>query len=49
MNGGMEIADEAIKQNEEETHHASEEARRVEEVVEREKRIGICFCYALAS
>jgi F0F1-type ATP synthase membrane subunit b/b' len=36
MNGGREIADEAIRQNEEEAHRASEEARRN---VERERRI----------
>jgi hypothetical protein len=34
MNGGREIADEAIRQNEEEIHRASEEARRAEKVVE---------------
>jgi hypothetical protein len=28
MNGGREIADEAIRRNEEETHRASEEARK---------------------
>jgi hypothetical protein len=27
MNGGREIADDAIRQNEEESHRASEEAR----------------------
>jgi hypothetical protein len=43
MNGGREIADEAIKQNEEETHRASEEAKRAEEATERERLIGICF------
>jgi hypothetical protein len=40
MNGGREIADKAIRQNEEESHLASEEARKVEEVAERERRIG---------
>jgi hypothetical protein len=49
MNGGREIADDAIRQNEEESHRASEEARRVEEATERERRIAKCFCYALAS
>jgi hypothetical protein len=41
MNGGREIANEAIKQNEEETHRASEEARRGAEAVEQERRIGM--------
>jgi hypothetical protein len=41
MNGGREITDEAISENEEETHRASEEARRAEEATERERRIGI--------
>ena len=40
MNSGREIADEANRQNEEETHRASEEARRAEEAAERERRIG---------
>jgi hypothetical protein len=43
-NGGRQIADEAIRQIEEETHRASEEAKRAEEVAERERRIGIRFC-----
>jgi ubiquitin len=41
MNGGREIADEAIKQNEEESHLASEEARKAEKAAEDERRIGI--------
>jgi ubiquitin len=41
MNGGREIADEAIKQSEEESHLASEEARKTEEAVEHERRIGM--------
>jgi hypothetical protein len=54
MNGGREIADEAIRQNEEETHRASGEARRVAEAAERERRIGMfvlhsIFVSALAS
>jgi hypothetical protein len=44
MNGGREIADEAIRQNEEETHRASEEAKRAQEAAERERRISICLC-----
>jgi hypothetical protein len=40
MNDGREIADKAIGQNEEESHLASEEARKVEEVAEYEIRIG---------
>jgi hypothetical protein len=41
MNDGREIADEAIKQSEVESHLASEEARKAEEVVERERHIGM--------
>jgi hypothetical protein len=41
MNGGREIIDEAIKQSEEESHLALEEARKVEEVAERERHIGM--------
>jgi hypothetical protein len=49
-----EIADEAIRENEEETHRASEEARRATEDAERERRIGMLvlfssFVSALAS
>jgi hypothetical protein len=40
MNGDREIVDEAIRQSEEESHFASEEARKAEEVAERERRIG---------
>ena len=35
MNVGQEIADEAIRQSEEESHLASEEARKAEEAAER--------------
>ena len=35
MNGGQEMADEAIRQNEKESHIASEEARRAEEAETR--------------
>jgi hypothetical protein len=41
MKGGRELADEAIKKNEKETHEAREEARRAEEAAERTRRIGI--------
>jgi hypothetical protein len=41
MNGGREISNEAIIQNEEETYRASEEARQVAEAAERERRIGM--------
>jgi hypothetical protein len=34
------MADEAIRRNEEESHLASEEAIKVEEVTERDRRIG---------
>jgi hypothetical protein len=40
MNGDREIADEAIRRNEEDTHLASEEARKVEEAAEHKRRIG---------
>jgi hypothetical protein len=54
MNGGREIADEAIRRNEEESHLASEEARKAKEAVERERRISVfvlhfSFVSALAS
>jgi hypothetical protein len=41
MNGVREIANEAIRQNEEETHRALEEASRAAEAVERERCIGM--------
>jgi hypothetical protein len=39
MNGGRKIADEAIRQSEQEFHLASKEARKAEEVAERERHI----------
>jgi hypothetical protein len=41
INGGREMVDEAVRQNEKESHIASEEARRAEEFTERERRIGM--------
>jgi hypothetical protein len=41
MKGGRELADEAIKKNEKESHEAREEAKRAEEAAERTRRIGI--------
>jgi hypothetical protein len=41
LKGGREIADEAIRNNEKESHTALEEARKAEEAAEREKLIGI--------
>jgi hypothetical protein len=41
MKGGREIADEAIKKNEKESHDAREEAKRAEEAAELAIRIGI--------
>jgi hypothetical protein len=41
VNGGREMANEIIKKNEEESHDAREEAKRVEEATERARRIGI--------
>jgi hypothetical protein len=43
VNGGRDLAKEIIKKNEKDTHDAREEARRTEEVDERERRIGIIF------
>jgi hypothetical protein len=43
VNGGQELAHEIIKKNEKDTHDAREEARRVEEAAERERRICIVF------
>jgi hypothetical protein len=43
VNGGRELASKIIKKNEKDTHDAREEARRTEEVAERERRIGIVF------
>jgi hypothetical protein len=40
MKCGQELADEAIKKNEKETHEAQEEAKRAKEAVERARRIG---------
>jgi hypothetical protein len=45
MKGGREIANEAIKKNEKETHEAREEAKRAEEAAERARRIGIFNCF----
>jgi hypothetical protein len=41
LKGGREIADEAIRKNEEESHTPLEEARKAEEAAERERLIGI--------
>jgi hypothetical protein len=41
LNGGREVEDEAIRQNEEESHIALEEARKAEEAAKRERLIGI--------
>jgi hypothetical protein len=41
MKGDREIADEAMKKNEKESHDVREEAKRAEEAVERARRIGI--------
>jgi hypothetical protein len=43
VNGGRKLANEIIMKNEKDTHEAREEARRAEEAVERERRIGIVF------
>jgi hypothetical protein len=41
LEGGREIADEAIRKTEKESHTALEEARKAQEVAERESLIGI--------
>ena len=43
LKGGREIAEEAIKRNEKESHDASEEAKKAEEAVERARLIGTHF------
>jgi hypothetical protein len=43
VNGGQELAHEIIKKNEKDIHDARVEAKRAEEVAERERRIGIVF------
>jgi hypothetical protein len=40
LKGGREIADEAIRKNEKESHDAQEEAKRSEESAERARLIG---------
>jgi hypothetical protein len=45
VNGDREMAHEIIKKSEKDTHDARAEARRAEEVAEREKRIGIIFWF----
>jgi hypothetical protein len=41
MKGGRELADEAIKKNEKESHEAREEAQQAKEAAEHARRIGI--------
>jgi hypothetical protein len=43
LKGGQEIADEAIKRNEKESHDASEEAKKAEEAAERARLLGMRF------
>jgi hypothetical protein len=43
VKGGRELAHEIIKKNEKDTHVARVDAKRAEEAVERERRIGIVF------
>jgi hypothetical protein len=43
VNGGRELANKIIKNNEKDTHDAREEPRRTEEAAERERSIGIVF------
>jgi ubiquitin len=41
LGGGREIADEAIRKNEKESHAALEEARKAEAATERERLISM--------
>jgi hypothetical protein len=41
LEGGREIADDVIRQNEKESHTALEEARKAEKATERERLIDI--------
>jgi hypothetical protein len=43
MKGSREMADEAIRKNEKESHDAREEAKQAEEAAERAMIIGILF------
>ena len=43
LKGGREIADEAVRKNEKESHDALEEAKRAKEADERVRLIGISF------
>jgi hypothetical protein len=43
VNGGRELANKIIKNNEKDTHDARAEAKRAEEAAERERRICIVF------
>jgi hypothetical protein len=45
LKGGREVADEAIKRNEKESHVASEEAKRAEEAAERARLIGTSIVF----
>jgi hypothetical protein len=40
MKGGREMADEAIRKNEKESHDIQEEAKRAKEAIERARIIG---------
>jgi hypothetical protein len=43
MNDGREIANESIRQNEDETHRALEEARKAAEAAEREMYVYVAL------
>jgi hypothetical protein len=45
VNGGREMAHEIIKKSEKDTHDARAEAKRAEEVAERDRHIGIIFWF----
>jgi hypothetical protein len=45
LKGRREVADEAIKRNEKESHDASEEVKRAEEAAERARLIGTSIVF----
>jgi hypothetical protein len=49
VNDDQELVNEIIKKNEKETHEAREKAKRAEEAVERERRIGIVLNFSFGT
>jgi hypothetical protein len=46
VNGDRELAHDIIKKSEKDTHDARVEAKRAEEAIEHERRIGIIFWFS---